>query len=181
MLLAAAFLVIQFTMPGWYARWWYPLNHASVIRQNAERNHIDPYLVAAVIYQESRFRESTTSAKGAVGLMQVMPATAGWIAGKTGEQAPSATGLKQADVNIRFGCWYLAYLINRYGGSEVLALAAYNGGADNVDKWVAAARASGRQFDSVVDIPYEETQDYVNNVQKVKAIYRRAYADQLGT
>lgn len=179
LLLAAGFAALQLSMPGWYARWWYPLNHAAEIRQEAGRNHLDPYLVAAVIYQESRFKEGTTSASGAVGLMQLMPATAAWVAAKTGEPPPSAADLKQPDVNIRFGCWYLSYLLGRYGGSEALALAAYNGGADNVDKWVAAARASGRPFDSVTDIPYQETREYVENVDKVKDIYRRAYADEL--
>ncbi len=179
LILGAAFLAIHLSMPGWYARWWYPLDHAAAIREDAVQNHLDPYLVAAVIYQESRFKQGTISASGAIGLMQLMPATAGWIAAEKGERAPAAADLKQSDLNIRFGCWYLAYLLERYGGSKMLALAAYNGGAENVDRWMAAARASGRPFDSAVDIPYQETRDYVENVDKVEDIYKRAYGGEL--
>lgn len=177
--LGGAFAIIQLSMPAWYARWWYPLNNADTVRTNAGRYHLEPDLVAAVIYQESDFKEDSTSRSGAVGMMQLMPETAAWIASKTGDQPPSRDDLKSPATNIRYGCWYLRYLLDRYGGSESLALAAYNGGSENVDRWLATARASGRKFNSAVDIPYPETREYITSVDKVKLIYQRAYGADL--
>ena len=178
--LGAAFLVIQLSMPGWYARWWYPLDYAGSIRSEAAANRLDPEMVAAVIYQESGFKVDSTSRSGAVGLMQLMPSTAAWIAARTGEPAPTTGELKQPDINIRYGCWYLRYLLDRYQGSQVLALAAYNGGAQNVDQWLASARTAGEPFSTVVDIPFKETRDYVRSVDRIEDIYKRAYGDRLG-
>jgi soluble lytic murein transglycosylase len=179
LLLAGAFLVIHLTMPGWYARWWYPLDYADTIKHYSEVNKLDPQMVAAVVYQESGFHADSLSGSGAVGLMQLMPSTAAWIAGKTGEPAPTAAELRQPKTNIRLGCWYLRYLLDRYQDSQVLALAAYNGGAQNVDQWLAAARTAGEPFNSVVDIPFKETRDYVSSIDRIKDIYGRAYGNQL--
>ena len=179
LLAGAALVYIHLTMPGWYARWWYPLDHRDLISRNSEQFRLDPALVAAVIYEESSFDDGSTSSSGAQGLMQLMPGTAGWIAGKLGRPVPTETEIRDPDRNIYYGCWYLRYLLDRYGGSEMLALAAYNGGTDNVDQWVAAAGRAGRPFDSLVDIPYPETREYVNDVKRTRDIYLRAYPEDL--
>jgi len=173
-LTAAAALVIHKTMPGWYARWWYPLDHADQISRSAAQNRLDPALVAAVIFEESGFKGASLSHAGAVGLIQLMPTTATWIAAKTGGVDFTTADLNDPAVNISYGCWYLRYLIDRYGSYEV-ALAAYNGGTENVDQWLADARRDGRSFNSVLDIPWNETREYVSRVIDTRAIYERAY------
>ncbi|HXE43638.1 MAG TPA: lytic transglycosylase domain-containing protein [Conexibacter sp.] len=155
-----------------------PLTHADVIRQQAQDKHLDPSLIAGVIYAESKFNDSTSSA-GALGMMQLLPSTADFIAQRTGGTRFTTADLATPDINIRYGSWYLRYLLNRYGGDEVLALAAYNGGMGNVDRWVAEAGAQGRRL-QVSDIPFPETRAYVQRVLDARRGYRRTYAAQLG-
>ena len=121
-----------------------PLRHEDAIRRQAHEKELDPSLIAGVIYAESKFSDSTSSA-GALGLMQLMPETAHFIAGRSGGTAFTTEDLSTPDVNIAYGSWYLRYLLDRYDGDEVLALAAYNGGMGNVDRWVAEARARGER------------------------------------
>lgn len=155
-----------------------PLTHADAIRTQAQEKHLDPSLIAGVIYAESKFNDSTSSA-GALGMMQLLPSTAHFIAQRTGGTRFTTADLATPDVNIAYGSWYLRYLLNRYGGDEVLALAAYNGGMGNVDRWVAEAGAQGRRL-QVSDIPFPETRAYVQRVLDARREYRRTYAAQLG-
>jgi len=138
-------LAVHVSMPGWYARWWYPLDHAASITGEAAATGLDADLIAAVIYRESKFSPSARSEQGAVGLMQVLPATAAWIHRQPG--APSATPnrLAEPSVNIAYGSWYLKYLEGKYGSVE-LALAAYNGGETNLRRWIESARRAGGSF-----------------------------------
>ncbi|MBI5870344.1 MAG: lytic transglycosylase domain-containing protein [Actinobacteria bacterium] len=156
------------------------MKHADLITRSAGQNQLDPALVAAVIYEESSFEDTISSEAGAIGLMQLMPSTATWIAGKTGGVDFRVADLKDPSVNIAYGCWYLRYLIDRYGSSE-LALAAYNGGTENLDQWLAEARTQGRQFSSATDIPWPETREFVTSVEKTRDIYASAYAAELNT
>lgn len=155
-----------------------PLRHDDVIRQQADEKGLDPALIAAVIYQESRFRDQTSSA-GATGLMQILPDTARFIAGKTGGTAFELRDLANPDINIRYGSWYLRYLLAQHDGNLVLAVAAYNAGEGNVDRWVRAAGGS-HSFDPATDIPFPETRAYVADVLDRREQYRRHYADELG-
>lgn len=175
-----AVAVIHLTMPGWYARWWYPLHHADLINSCSRQYRLDPPLVAAIIYEESSFDSDSVSGAGAVGLMQLMPATAKWVAASNGGGDIGVEDLKKPDLNIAYGCWYLRYLLDKYGGVEIIALAAYNSGTEATDRWVANAGNSGRNFDSALDIPYRETREFVLDVNSTKDIYRRAYARDLG-
>src|SRR5688572_9519160 len=102
-----------------------PLRHEDIIRQQARDKNLDPALIAAVIYQESKFRDSTSSA-GALGLMQLLPETAHFIATKTGGTRFTTEDLSTPQINIAYGSWYLRHLIVRYEGNETLAIAAYN-------------------------------------------------------
>jgi peptidoglycan lytic transglycosylase len=155
-----------------------PLEHADIIRQQAREKHIDPALIAAVIYAETKF-DPRTSPAGAEGLMQILPATAMFLAHRSGATTFTTADLATAQVNIAYGTYYLRYLLDQYNGDETLALAAYNGGEANVDRWVAAAHAAGQPFTPAA-IAFPETRDYVARVEAAEREYRADYASQLG-
>jgi peptidoglycan lytic transglycosylase len=156
-----------------------PLRHEDIIRQQAGDKDLDPSLIAGVIYVESRFRDQTSHA-GAKGLMQLMPATADYIARKSGGTQFEQGDLATPQVNIAYGSWYLRYLLDRYQGNRVLALAAYNAGEGKVDEWRRVAAARGERFQVARHIPFPETRDYVGRVLDARRAYRREYADELG-
>jgi soluble lytic murein transglycosylase len=148
-----------------------PLQHEDIIRQQASDKDLDPALIAAVIYQESKFEDRTSSA-GAKGLMQILPDTAQFIAHKSGGTAFELRDLATPQINIAYGSWYLRYLIDRYDGNTTLAVAAYNAGEHNVDTWIA--RAGGEEdFDPASDIPFPETRQYVQSVMEHRKAYRQ--------
>jgi peptidoglycan lytic transglycosylase len=155
-----------------------PLAYSNVIRQQAAEKHLDPALIAAVIYAETKFDPRPSSA-GAEGLMQILPGTAEYLARRSGATTFAISDLGTPAVNIAYGSYYLRYLLDHYGGSEMLALAAYNGGMTNVDRWIAQARSQGGQL-SVDQIPFPETRAYVQRVLKAQQDYRHTYARQLG-
>jgi peptidoglycan lytic transglycosylase len=155
-----------------------PLQHEDIIRQQAAEKHLDPALIAAVIYAETKFDPRPSSA-GAEGLMQILPQTAEFLAHRSGATSFRTADLATPQVNIAYGSYYLRYLLNEYGGSKVLALAAYNGGEANVNRWLAAAHARGRHF-TIADIPFPETQAYVHKVLQAEHDYRHSYASELG-
>src|SRR5918995_5846104 len=136
-----------------------PLRHEDIIRQQAREKDLDPALIAGVIYTESRFRDQTSHA-GAKGLMQILPSTADDIARKSGGTAFVQGDLANPQVNISYGSFYLRYLLRRYGGNEVLAIAAYNAGEGRVDQWIFAARHRGEEFDHARHVPFPETRHY---------------------
>jgi soluble lytic murein transglycosylase len=156
-----------------------PLRHEDVIRQQAAAKGVDASLIAAVIYTESRFRDQT-SAAGAKGLMQLMPATADYIARLSGGTAFEQGDLATPQINIAYGSYYLHYLLGKYRGSEELALAAYNGGEGKVDEWLADAAARGESFDPGRHIPFAETRQYVEKVLQAQRQYRKQYPRELG-
>ena len=98
--------------------------------------NVDSNLTAAVIKSESKFKHTATSHRGAVGLMQLMPETAEWIAEQLNDKSYSVEGLHEPDRNIRYGTWYLAELEREFQGNDILALAAYNAGRGNVKAWM---------------------------------------------
>jgi soluble lytic murein transglycosylase len=156
-----------------------PLRHEDVIRQQARDKHLDPTLIAGVIYVESHFRDQTSHA-GATGLMQLMPQTADYIARKSGGTRFEQGDLATPQINISYGSWYLRYLLQKYHGNEVLALAAYNGGEGKVDEWWRRAAERGEDFHVTKHIPFAETRDYVGKVLAARRDYRRQYARELG-
>jgi soluble lytic murein transglycosylase len=156
-----------------------PLRHEDIIRQQAADKNLDPALIAGVIYTESRFRDQTSHA-GAKGLMQLLPSTADDIARKSGGTAFVQGDLADPQVNISYGSFYLRYLLDRYGGNDVLAIAAYNAGEGRVDKWIFDARDSGEEFDHLRHIPFPETRHYVEQVLEMRGRYRERYGRELG-
>jgi soluble lytic murein transglycosylase len=165
---AGGVFYINRTMPPWYERIRYPLRYSEYVRVHAREHHLDPALLAAVIYQESKFRASAKSSSGAIGLMQLTPSTARGIAIRTHGNAFRTSDLYDADINIRYGTWYLDNLFKKYR-SERLVLAAYNAGQGNVDGW----RARGEP------IQFAETRAYIKRVERLKKIYRDAWRSQL--
>ena len=155
-----------------------PLSHASIIREQASAKHVDPALVAAVIYAESKF-EPHPSAAGAQGLMQILPATAYYLAHLSGGRTFTASDLATPRINVAYGAFYLRYLLDHYRGDELLAVAAYNGGLANVDRWAAQADAGGGHL-TLEGIPFPETRDYVQRVFSAQRAYRAAYPAALG-
>jgi soluble lytic murein transglycosylase len=167
--LGGGFLILQSTQPPWWERLWYPLPYAQIVRGHAQHYRLDPALLAAVIYAESKFHADARSRSGAVGLMQLLPDTAKGIAVHTGGTEFRVSDLTDPEINVRYGAWYLRHLIEKYG-DERTALAAYNAGQQNVDEW----RANGEP------IQFAETRHYVSRVEDLKGIYRKAYGSQLG-
>jgi soluble lytic murein transglycosylase len=149
-----------------------PLRHEDVIRQQARDKNLDPALIAAVIYRESKFRDVTSEA-GAKGLMQILPDTAHFIARKSGGTEFEQGDLADPQINISYGSWYLRYLLDRYGGNTVAAVAAYNAGHGRVDRW-------GGSTLEIEDIRFPETAEYTRDVIDKRAEYRREYRSELG-
>jgi soluble lytic murein transglycosylase len=152
-----------------------PLSDASIIREQASAKHLDPALIAAVIYAESKFEPRESSA-GAQGLMQILPATAYYLAHLSGGSKFTASDLATPSINLAYGSYYLRYLLNHYDGDEMLAVAAYNGGLANVDRWV---REDGGSL-QVSAIPFPETREYVQKVLSAQRLYRETYPRELG-
>jgi soluble lytic murein transglycosylase len=155
-----------------------PLTDASIIRQQAAAKRLDPALIAAVIYAETKFEPRPSSA-GAEGLMQILPATAYYLAHLSGGITFTASDLSTPSVNVAYGSYYLRYLLDHYEGNEMLAVAAYNAGLTNVDEWVAHARAQGSTLGEQ-QIPFPETREYVRRVLSAQRDYRATYPRQLG-
>ena len=149
-----------------------PLRHEDIIRQQAAEKNVPADLIAAVIYSESRFRDQTSHA-GARGLMQITPATAKVIEDLSGGQTFKFDDLSDPDINIRYGTFYLHYLLETFDGNQVAALAAYNAGETNVVAWGGADL-------KLDDIRYPETRDYVENVLDKRDEYAQHYRHELG-
>ena len=149
-----------------------PLRHEDIIRSQAREKNVDAALIAAVIYEESRFRDQTSDA-GARGLMQITPDTADTIEQLSGGKTFEYDDLANSDLKIRYGTYYLDHLLNQYGGNVVAALAAYNGGPTNVNEWGGTELA-------LDDIRFAETRTYVEHVLERREQYLDNYADDLG-
>ncbi len=147
--------------------WWYRVEYRELITRYAHINELPPELVAAVIYTESRFTPDAESPRGAVGLMQLMPDTAAWVAEQQGTQVHD---LRDPEENIRLGTWYLRYLRTRFTSPE-MALAAYNAGHGHVEDWLEAAQAANVSL-SVEAIPFPETREFVKSVTGREEAYR---------
>lgn len=148
----------------------YPLEYKEEIAASSDKYSLDKYMVSAVICTESHFNDAAKSPKGAVGLMQVMPETGKWAADKMGLEDYTDSKLSDPDVNIEIGCWYLHYLKEMFGDDKRKILAAYNAGPANVKDWT---KSDG----TLSDIPFEETQQYLNRVLRYYEIYKGLYKD----
>jgi soluble lytic murein transglycosylase len=170
--LILAFLIANGTFDHAIKELTLPLRHEDVIRQQADEKGVDAALIAAVIYAESKFQDQESSA-GARGLMQITPDAAATIAKNSEATSFELEDLGDPEINIRYGTFLLHELLERYDGNEAAALAAYNAGPGNADKWGGADL-------SVESIPFPETRAYVEEVLEKRDEYRRKYAKELG-
>lgn len=166
--LGGAAFAIWNHQPEFVQRIRYPLRYEAIVLAHARNYDLEPSLLAAVIYTESRFNPKARSGAGAMGLMQLLPDTARGIAVRTGGHAFVVADLYVPELNVRYGSWYLRNLLDRYG-DERTALAAYHAGQGNVDRW----KKEG------VGIQFPETRSYVAKVEEAKQIYAASYADRL--
>lgn len=171
-LLASVALLLPFLLkaPETLQKLTHPLKYEPTILEVSERNGLEPALVAAVVYTESRFDPQAESHKEAYGLMQLLPQTAEFISSRSGISGD----YRAPRTNLRMGAWYLSYLGGRYDGNERLMLAAYNSGEGQVDSWI-----SNENFDIARDIPFEETRNYVENVLEAREVYTDLYGKDL--
>ena len=151
----------------------FPLQYWSLISTHAAAHGLDPYLVAALIAQESTFDKDIVSSAKAIGLMQIMPTTGRRWARRLGIRNYSTRRLTVADVNVRIGTAYFADLMKQFG-SEHAALASYNAGESRVVRW-QRERPGVPRDEFIDDIPFPETQNYVRRILGTAEDYRRLY------
>lgn len=151
----------------------YPTEYQDLIRQYAEENDLEPAYVASVILAESSYRPDAVSSVGAQGLMQIMPDTGVWIAGKFDEEYAEGC-LFDPETNVRYGCWYLGFLMNRYDGSMRCASSAYHAGQGTVDRWLADPLYSS-DGETLDVIPSDATGTYVERILKYYEGYEEIY------
>jgi len=156
----------------------YPLKYENQIVKYSQRYNVDPYLIAAVIRTESDFDGKAVSHRGAYGLMQIMPDTALWIAGKMKLKKFNVEKLYDNEINIAMGCWYINNLNTEFNGNIDLVLAAYNGGRGNVQKWLKDSQYSS-DGKTLISIPFGETDKYVKKVKTNYNIYFKLYDEVL--
>ena len=174
------FLFMSVTVYGLYHidslehKVFYPYPYQETVEKYARKHRIDSSLVASVINKESKFKNEAESHRGALGLMQLMPDTAKWIAEEINEKDFTLEKLQDPETNIRFGIWYLTSLKQEFKNNEVLMLAAYNAGRGTVHEWMDEY-GWDYNFSDAKLIPYEETRHYVVDVLNGKTKYRKLY------
>lgn len=174
LLAAGVYFVGHYISRMEYAR--YPLRYEQQIIACAQEFELDPWHIAAVVCCESGFRPEAVSGVGARGLMQIMPDTGLWLAGKFDEEDSYTDELLfTPETNLKYGCWYLSWLLNRYGGDLTLTTAAYHAGHGTVDKWLADPGVSA-DGQTLGHIPYDSTDVYVKRVLAACEKYRELYS-----
>ncbi len=171
----SAYYVVRYRRDLVYRQ--YPLSYKDLIVRMADEYNLEPWHIAAVIRCESSFNAKATSGVGARGLMQIMPETGQWLAGKFGEDDGfDPETLYNPETNVKYGCWYLSWLMKRYNRSVPLATMAYHAGHGTVDKWLADRDISADGLTIDPDkIPYESTAKYLTRVLKAYEKYEELY------
>lgn len=167
--------VVLLALPAFW-RTVYPLKYRDLIFENAERHNLDPYLLTAIIFVESKFDKNAVSHRGARGLMQVMPETGKWVASQLDIESFSEEDMFDPELNIRIGSWYFADLMRQFENNTKTSLAAYNAGRGRVERWIN--ERIWQPSDGIGGIPFAETREYVKRVLKVRERYKRIYGSQ---
>lgn len=144
----------------------------------SEKNSVDPFLVAAIIKNESNFRHEAVSGVGAVGLMQIMPDTGRWIAEQMGLKNYQDSDLYRTTTNIRMGCWYLGELDHEFRHNLALVMIAYNAGRGQTKTWMKE-NGWDYSFNDLSAIPYPDTREYVTKVLQDRDRYYLLYRDKI--
>ncbi len=152
----------------------YPKQYKVYVSAYSTEYGISEDLVYSIIKAESNYDRKAVSKKGAIGLMQITEETGLWVSEKIKLADFSKEKLYDPKTNIEIGCFYLSYLLDLYGGNEKNALAAYNAGPTNVNKWILDKNCS-KDGENLDNIPFKETKEYVkkvaSNVKKYKFLY----------
>ncbi|MEK6726907.1 MAG: transglycosylase SLT domain-containing protein [Deltaproteobacteria bacterium] len=152
----------------------FPAGFSEDVRINADKNSLNPFLIHAIIKEESAYRADVVSRAGAVGLMQLMPSTGYKISREAGSNDYNTPSLFRSEVNISLGSRYLKKLVEGSKGKIPLAIASYNAGPNVVSSWVS--RYGTEEMDEFIEkIPYPETRNYVKKVLRSYAVYERLY------
>jgi len=180
--------VVTLISSNQFWRWMYPISYQTQIQQAAQVAEVNPLLVASVIRVESKFKRTNVSHAGAVGLMQLMPQTAQWIAQQAQQNPEVANQLNKlrdssgqiqlgtASANIQLGSWYIHYLMQQFDGNQVAAIAAYNAGPQRVSQWISSGQWDG-QLSTISEIPVGETRHFVDRVFYNLSLYERIYGN----
>jgi len=154
----------------------FPMPHLEIVKKHAADNKLKVTLVYSVMKTESGFRTEAVSPKGAVGLMQITENTGRWIADKLGDRDYDCEDLKKPEINIKYGCWYLSYLLEQFEGNNELALAAYNAGEGTVRRWIDENAIEWRGPE-IKSVPYPETERYLMRVNRIYFVYKTLYPE----
>lgn len=182
-LILAAFAVFWFFftgdnmsgLKGNVYKFFYPQKFSEQVQRSSKEFGVDEALIYSVIKNESGFRPEVESHAGAVGLMQLMPETFNWLQERLdGEITRDSSALKDPDINIRYGTYFLSMLLKDYGGDIHTVAAAYNAGSSTVDGWLSDPQYSSNGV-SLSRIPYEETSRYADRVEKTYVMYKNLY------
>jgi len=146
-----------------------PVRYQSEISKYADKFALDEELLTALIYVESRFDQYSKSPKGAIGLMQLMPSTANWVADQLGYNNFNLADLDDPELNIKFGSWYFAYLYQKFDKDLIITIAAYNAGENNVRKWIN----NGWEGNLQQELPFLETDNFVRRVISTREYYKQ--------
>jgi len=161
-------------MPEWIQRLAYPTYFEDLVLSESAAYDLDPLLLFALIRQESVFDDQVRSWAGAVGLAQIMPSTGEWIAEMMPWPDYRQELLTRPYVNVKFGAWFLARILQQADGDVLTALAGYNGGPANASRWQEAARDDPDMFVEV--ITRDEPRRYVREIYRHYDVYRRLYS-----
>ncbi len=154
----------------------FPLDYWPIIERHATARSLDPFLIAALVAQESTFDPDVRSAANAYGLMQIVPATGKRLARSLGIRKFTTGKLTDPETNVKLGTFYFKGLVNQFGGAH-FALASYNAGENRVERWIAE-RGPMPQDEFIDDIPFPETQLYVKKILGTAEDYRQIYRDR---
>ncbi|MDI9477005.1 MAG: lytic transglycosylase domain-containing protein [Natronincolaceae bacterium] len=167
-------VVIALQNIEWIIRTIYPVHYYDLVEEYAQKYEIDPYLVVAIMKNESRFNPTAVSRKGAKGLMQIAPITGKWASEELEISNYSEDMLFQPELNIHFGIWYLDVLRQEFGNNVGLMVAGYNAGNGNVRKWLSNPKYS-KDGETLHKIPFGETRIYQKRVLRDYKIYTKIY------
>lgn len=171
LILTIVSILLAYSLSCFYS-YFYPMTYSEEIQEISNQYDVDSALIASMVNAESGFKEKAVSSKGAIGLMQLMPSTAEWLAGNMDVEYNEEL-LYTAEYNLRLGIFYVNYLINVFN-SEKLVLCAYNAGPTNVKNWLNNKEYS-QDGKTLLKIPYNETKVYVNKVYKNYHYYKNKY------
>lgn len=170
------FLVVLWHKP--ILRLFFVLDYGNQIVAYSRENQVNPAMISAIVFTESRFDTLAKSHKGALGLMQIMPETGAGVARELNWEEFSSNDLLDPDKNLRIGIWYIAYLKRQFNYNDYLALASYNAGLSNVNNWITEGTWDGDTV-RIEQIPFPETKKYLLQIMFLKRIYSYLYSDFL--